>query len=218
MRLFLTGTDTGVGKTFVAVRLVRTLRALGADAVGLKPICCGGREDAEALVAASGGAVTLDEVNPFWLRTPAAPYTAAMIENRPVDLALVRKAVEQMCAAHASVIVEGVGGWRVPIARDYFVSDLASDIGLPVAVVVANRLGALNHTLLTLEAIRAAGLPLAGLIINQAQPGNPDEEIAIQTNTAVLEELAGAPVLFHVGHGQSEFASTFPSTIIQGTG
>jgi dethiobiotin synthetase len=204
VRLFLTGTDTNIGKTYVAARLVRALRRAGLDTVGLKPICCGGREDAEILHAASDGALSLNDVNPVWLRTPAAPYTAAMIENRAIDLALIRETFVRLSAAHRSLIVEGVGGWRVPIARDYFVSDLAREMTLPVAVVVANRLGALNHALLTIESIRACGLECAGLILNHVAPSTEEESIATATNRAVLEELAGVSVLFDLAFGQAE--------------
>lgn len=117
--IFITGTDTGVGKTRVAAMLVRALRAASVDAVGFKPICCGGREDAELLAEASGGAVALNDVNPVWLRPPVAPYTAAMIEGRTVDVALVREKFTQLRAAHAAVIVEGAGGWLVPVARNF---------------------------------------------------------------------------------------------------
>ncbi|MEA3206969.1 MAG: dethiobiotin synthetase [Chthoniobacter sp.] len=202
MNLFLTGTDTNVGKTYVGALLVRGSRKAGLDCVGLKPICCGGREDAELLREAADRELDLNDVNPVWLRTPAAPYTAAMIENRAIDLDLVRETVVRVRARHRGVIVEGVGGWLVPIARDYFVRDLAVEIGLPVAVVIANRLGALNHALLTIEAIKAAGLPCAGLILNQA--ASPDDSIAVATNRAVLEELAGVPILFDITHGQRE--------------
>src|SRR5688572_14916437 len=165
--LFLTGTDTDVGKTYVASLLVRALRQAGVDAVGFKPLCCGDRADAEALWEASGRSVAVNEVNPIWLRTPAAPYTAAMIENRTIDLALIRETFARV-QSHQSVIVEGVGGWLVPIARDFLVRDLAAEMALPVVIVVANRLGAINHTLLTVESIRAAGLECAGVIMNQA--------------------------------------------------
>jgi dethiobiotin synthetase len=204
VRFFLTGTDTDVGKTYVATLLVRALRKAGLDTVGLKPICCGGREDAEALHAAADGALPLNDVNPIWLRTPAAPYTAAMIENRAIDLALIHDTFARVRAAHRSIIVEGVGGWLVPIARDYLVRDLAVEVNLPVAVVVANRLGAINHTLLTIESIRASGLECAGIILNQAAPPGASEQIAIATNRAILEELARAPVLFEIAHGQAD--------------
>ena len=208
MNLFLTGTDTNVGKTYVAALLVRTLRAAGKDCVGLKPICAGGREDAEALHAAAEGVIALNDINPVWLRPPAAPYTAAMIENRTVDLDLIRDSFSRARAAHESVIVEGAGGWLVPIAHDYFMSDLAAEFGLPVAVVVANRLGAINHALLTVRAIQQAGLSCAGIILNRV---SAEDDIATTTNRGMLEELAGVPILFEIDYGQSAIALTsFP--------
>ncbi len=199
-RLFLTGTDTGVGKTYIATRLVRDARAAGRDCVGYKPISCGGLEDAEALLAASGGALTLNDVNPVRLAAFAAPYVAAMIENRLIDLDLMRSTYARLAAAHAEVIVEGAGGWLVPLTRDFMLADFAVELGLPVAVVAANRLGALNHTLLTIESIRARGLVCAGVFLNQARVPDEDDATAIQTNRAVLEDVAGVPILEVVGH------------------
>lgn len=201
MNFFLTGTDTGAGKTYVAALLVRALRKAGRDCVGLKPICCGGREDAETLYAAAEGSIELNDINPVWLRTPAAPYTAAVIENRAIDLMLVREAFGRARSAHESIIVEGIGGWRVPIARDYFVGDLAEEFGLPVIVVVANRLGAINHALLTVESVQRRGLPCAGVILNRV---SPEDDVATATNRAMIEELAGVPILAEVGFGETE--------------
>ena len=218
MSLFITGTDTGVGKTRVAAMLVRTLRTAGVDAVGFKPICCGGREDAELLAAASGGAVALNDVNPVWLRPPVAPYTAAMIEGRMVDVALVREKFAQLRAAHAAVIVEGAGGWLVPVTRDFSMADLAAEFALPVLVVAANRLGVINHTLLTVAAIRAGGLRCAGVILNQVQPP-ADDDAAVVTNAGVLGELldvlpGGAVPLL----GELEFgAKILPPTLSKST-
>jgi dethiobiotin synthetase len=206
MRAFITGTDTGVGKTFVTALLLRSLRAKGVDAVGFKPICCGGREDAEMLRSASGDALTLNEVNPVWLRTPAAPYVAAIIENRPIDLALIREVYAGLCARHESILVEGVGGWLVPILADYAVADLARELDLPVIVVVANRLGALNHTGLTLADIRQRGVSCSGLILNQALPFDAisaNETVAQTTNRAILEDWLRVRVLHEVEHLQS---------------
>ncbi|HEY3897992.1 MAG TPA: dethiobiotin synthase, partial [Chthoniobacter sp.] len=132
MNLFLTGTDTNVGKSYVAALIVRALRGAGRNSVGLKPICCGGREDAELLHAAAEGAISLNEINPVWLRTPAAPFTASLIENRSIDLALVRESFARAREVYESVIVEGVGGWLAPITRDFSVADLAAEFGLPV--------------------------------------------------------------------------------------
>lgn len=197
--LFITGTGTGVGKTFVTALLLRSLRKAGIDSVGMKPICCGDREDAELLYEASGKAATLNGLNPIWLRTPAAPYTACIIENRMIDLDQIHESFRALRAAHPSVLVEGVGGWLVPIRRDYLVADMAADFGLPIAVVVRNQLGAINHALLTVENIRQRGLPCAGLILNNTEPA---DDIAAATNASVLEDLLQLPILAQVSKGQ----------------
>jgi dethiobiotin synthetase len=201
VNLFFTGTDTGAGKTYIATRWIRALRAKGIDAVGMKPICCGDRDDAEAMFAACDGAISLNDINPVWLRPPVAPYVAAMMEERTIDVALILDIYRRLRSEHQVVIVEGVGGWRVPIRHDYFVSDLAADMGLPVAVVVSNRLGALNHTILTVQAIRARGIECAGLVLTQLLP---EEDAAIITNRDILEEITEAPILCEVRHGQAE--------------
>lgn len=201
MNLFITGTDTDAGKTYAAALLVKALRKAGHDAAAMKPFCCGGREDAETLFAAGGGCEPIDIVNPVWYRTPAAPYAAAKLENRPPDLDLIRAAFRGLRTRHRHVIVEGVGGWMCPIARDYGVADLAAELGLPVAVVVRNRLGALNHALLTVRDIKARGLDFAGVIFNRADAA---DDIAAATNRALLEELLGEPVLYDIAPGQTE--------------
>ncbi len=208
VNLFLTGTDTGVGKTYVASLLVRALRNAGHDTVGLKPICCGDRDDAESLQLAADGVISVNDINPVWLRTPAAPYTAAGIENRTIDLMLIRETFGRIRCAHSSIIVEGVGGWRVPITLDYFVGDLAEEYGLPVAIVVANKLGAINHALLTVESVQRRGLPCAGLILNRI---SAEDDIATATNRSVLEELTGLPILAELGYGQLELPADFLS-------
>jgi len=201
MNLFLTGTDTDVGKTYVASLLVRALRRAGRDTAPMKPFCCGDRDDALALFAACNGEVPLNVINPVWYNTPASPYAAAKMENRPPDLDLVRAAFQQLRARHRSLIVEGVGGWMAPIAKDYYVADLAAECALPVAVVVRNRLGALNHALLTVRDIKARGLPFAGIIFNRTAA---ESDHAAATNRALLEELMGEPVLFEIRPGQRE--------------
>jgi len=198
MSYFVTGTDTGVGKTHVARLLLEKLRHHGIDAVGYKPVACGDRDDGRLLAAASG-ALALDVVNPVHLQTPVAPYVAGLLENQPVNPAELIAGFQHLAAAHAVVIVEGVGGWEVPLASNYRVADLAKDLGLPVILVAANRLGALNHILLTLDAIRAKGLHCAGIFLNQLA----DElDTAMITNKAVLEDLAGVPLLDHLIHEQ----------------
>lgn len=212
MRLFVTGTDTSVGKTYVTSRLVRSLRAKGVDCVGMKPLSCGGIEDAEALMAACDGLLSLDDVNPVRLAPFCAPIIAAKIEGHAIDLDLMHRTYARLAAEHESIIVEGAGGWLVPLTRDFFIADFAVELALPVAVVTANRLGAINHTLLTVESIKARGLTCAGIFLNQARTPTEDDEIAIQTNRAVLEETAGVPILGIVAHGQAEVWLTLSST------
>ncbi|HEV7405479.1 MAG TPA: dethiobiotin synthase [Chthoniobacteraceae bacterium] len=201
MNFFLTGTDTGVGKTYVGCALVREWRAEGRRAVGLKPICCGDRGDALALHAAGDQSLSLEAINPVWLQTPAAPYAASLLESRPVDLDLVRRSCRTAQLGHDHVLVEGVGGWFVPITRNYFISDLAAELGWPVIVVVANRLGALNHTLLTVRAIQAQGLTCAGVIVNELVPPSLNNALITSGNRLILETLLDVPVLGELAFG-----------------
>lgn len=210
MNYFLTGTDTGVGKTFVASLLVRAGRKAGLDTAPMKPICAGDRDDAEALYQACDGTVPLNTINPVWYRTPAAPYTAAMVENRPVDLALIRDTYQQLRAAHRSLIVEGAGGWLVPIERDYFIADLAAEMGLPVVVVVRNRLGAINQTLLTVRDIERRGQEFAGFIFNDVDPVS---DVAGATNAEILSDLLGRPPLWTISPGQGEISTKKPGVL-----
>jgi len=197
---FITGTDTGVGKTYVTALAVKALRAEGKDAVGCKPVCCGDRDDAELLAAASGG-MDLDQVNPVWLRSPLAPYVAGLLENRSLSLEDMVGPCRRLMDSHQTVLVEGVGGWEVPVGPGLKVSDVAVELGLPVVVVVANRLGALNHTLLTVQAVQARGLRCEGVVLNQLE----DElDTAAITNKGVIEDLTGVPLLAHLIYGQDE--------------
>lgn len=205
MSFFITGTDTGAGKTYCTALLLRALRREGIDAVGMKPICAGERDDAEMLHAACDGIEPINLINPIWYRTPAAPYTAAMVEERPVDLDLIGSAYLELRERHESVLVEGVGGWRVPITRDYYVSNLAIEMGLPVILVVRNRLGALNHALLSIELIRQSGVPFAGYIVNHADPTADHREVVAEaTNSGILSDLLGFPPLFTIEKDQAE--------------
>jgi dethiobiotin synthetase len=202
MNFFLTGTDTDVGKTYVACLLIRALRRAGLDTIGLKPICCGDRSDAKLLHSAAGGEIDIEDVNPVWLKIPASPYAATICEQRDVEMEKIIATFRRLRGRYRSIIIEGVGGWLVPIRKDYFVADLAAEFGLPVVVVVRDRIGALNHLLLTLEAIRSRGLACGGIILNQMD--GPLDLPATATNKAVIEEINGGPILLEVSHGQRE--------------
>jgi dethiobiotin synthetase len=197
---FITGTDTDCGKTFVTALLVQAARAAGVDAIGAKPFCCGPRTDVEILAAASGGVESLDAINPVWLQTPAAPRACELLGEPAADIPGALAAVRGLAARHTQVFCEGAGGWLVPVAANCTIADFAVELAWPVIVVVRNKLGALNHALLTLESIRNRDLPLAGIILNDLE-GQMDE--ATRTNRRVLEESCGCPILAEIGRGQT---------------
>lgn len=199
MNYFVTGTDTDCGKTYVTALLVRASRAAGIDAVGAKPFCCGPREDAEILAAASGHAEPLDAINPVWLKTPAAPRACEMLGEPAADIARALAGVRLLAGRREQVFCEGAGGWLVPVTRDATMADFARQLGWPLIVVVRNKLGALNHALLTLESVRSRGLTVSGVILNHA---DGFDNQAQRTNRAVLEESCGCPILAEVGRDQ----------------
>jgi dethiobiotin synthetase len=201
--LFITGTDTGVGKTHTVIHLLRLLRTSGTTCVGMKPICCGDRRDAELLLAAGSDGLSINEVNPIWLRTPAAPIVGSFLENANVDIERIFVAFRALQDRVEHVIVEGVGGWLVPIRHDYFVSDLAAAMKLPVLVVAQNRLGCLNHAALTVRSVVGHGLGCVGLALNSPDPGPPDD-IAALTNADILKKILDVPVLDGLGENLTQ--------------
>jgi dethiobiotin synthetase len=185
--LFITGTDTGVGKTRVTTGLISTLRGIGVNAVGMKPVECGGCEDSDAILAASGGVesgLTREEINPVNLPEPLAP--AAMSLEKEIDFERIFQVYTSLARRFDVVVVEGAGGWLVPLDRERTMADLAVRLGLPVLVVAANRLGVLNHTLLTVQAIRLSGLVCHGIYLNTFEG---ELDLSSQSNARVLKEL-----------------------------
>ena len=193
--VLVTGTGTGVGKTAVAAGLARLLRRRGIDVGVMKPAATGvpPDEDADLLRAASGADDALDLVSPIRLRDPLAPAVAADREGRVPDPDAVRRAFATIAGRHAVTVVEGVGGLLVPIAWGWTVADLARDLGLPLVVVAPAGLGTLNHAALTVEAARARGLAVLGVVLVREAAGEPD--LAEATNPAALARLCGVPVL-----------------------
>jgi dethiobiotin synthetase len=206
MNYFVTGTDTDCGKTYVTALLVRTARKTGLDVIGAKPVCCGPRDDVNALSAANGDEESLDVLNPIWLQTPAAPRACEFLGECSPDYEVALAAMRTLASRHDHLLCEGAGGWLVPLRAGYTIADFAVALGWPVLVVVGNKLGALNHALLTVECVRSRGLPLIGVILNDmAQPDGP----AAQTNRRVLEEALGCSMLAQVGHQAKDL--TIPS-------
>lgn len=197
VRAFITGTDTSVGKTFATALLTRSLRAAGCPAVAVKPVCTGDRDDVDLLRAASDHTLDADSTNPVHLREPAAPLVAARLEGRTLELDSFAAWFKSISSRHPSVLVEGAGGWLVPLTPSATIADLAALLGLPVIPVVANRLGCINHTLLTLESIRSRGLRCPGIILNHAAPAL---DAATRTNRDIL--ASHTEVLLEIGHNQ----------------
>jgi dethiobiotin synthetase len=206
MKALVTGTDTNVGKTYVTAGLTRTARDAGHDVVAAKPFCTGPAADVAALNAANETCEPEHAINPVWFHTPLAPFAAAMIENRHIDLARVREVLMELALRHDHLLVEGAGGLTVPILRDYDFRDLAEDLGLEVVLVAANRLGVLNHVRLTLEALNHRHLHCRAVVLNALNAPAPESDLAESTNPSVLEQLIDVP-LFQVAHGQNDFSA-----------
>ncbi|TDG05066.1 dethiobiotin synthase [Paraburkholderia guartelaensis] len=206
--LFVTGTDTEIGKTFVSAALLRGFAHAGLRATALKPIAAGAyerdgvwhNEDADQLDAAASVLLPPEIRTPFLLKEPAAPHIAAALEGVTLDMARIVDCYEAACERADAIVVEGVGGFRVPLTPTEDTADLAVALGLPVVLVVGMRLGCISHALLTAEAIAARGLKLAGWVANRIDPAMtfPEENIA-----ALRERLAaqyGAPLVGVVPH------------------
>lgn len=172
---FVTGTDTGVGKTRVAVALVHALRAQGLRVAVMKPVSAGSlpgelNEDVVALMQASNVTAAVRDINPYAFEPAIAPHLAAQQAGVHIDLSVITAAFERLAAAADVVVVEGAGGWRVPLNAQEDMADLAQALGLPVVLVVGLRLGCLNHALLTADAIALSPLKWAGWVGNQIDP------------------------------------------------
>jgi dethiobiotin synthetase len=194
--LFVTGTDTGVGKTLVACALARGLVGLGLDVGVMKPVETGvgaaGPADARALREAAGSSDPLSEICPEPLALAAAPAVAARHEGRRIDPAALARVFRRLSARHEWLLVEGAGGLLAPVAPGQSMADLARGFGLPLLVVARAALGTINHTLLTLEAAVSRGLPVAGVVISHA--GGPLSR-AEAANLAELRSALGPGLL-----------------------
>lgn len=190
--LFVTATDTGVGKTEVACALVAGARARGLDAVGMKPaqsgVVPGEPSDAERLLAASGGSEPLDAVCPYSLSAPLAPAVAARLEGREISLASILEAARALAARHEALVVEGAGGLLAPLTDRETFADLAAALGLPVLVVARAGLGTVSHTALTVEALRRRSLAVAGVVLNRT---SPEDDPSVPWNAGEIARLTG---------------------------
>jgi dethiobiotin synthetase len=175
---FVTGTDTDIGKTLIASALLHSLVQTGVRACGMKPVAAGAvkkgglwhNDDADLLAAAGNVTMLPSLTTPYMLQEAAAPHVAADLEDVIIESVPILAAYTELAAASDAVVVEGVGGFRVPFSEGFDSADLAQQLGLPVVLVVGLRLGCINHALLTCEAIKARGLMLAGWVANEIDP------------------------------------------------
>ena len=196
--LFVTGTDTGVGKTHVALALIRGLALGGKRVAAMKPVAAGAargpeglrNDDALQLAAAANVAAAYERVNPYCLSAPVSPHIAAEEEDIVIDPAVIRREFDKLASLADCVVVEGAGGWLAPISASQTMEAVALALDLPVVLVVGLRLGCLNHALLTAQSVRSSGLELAHWVANTIEP---QFERATE-NVARLSAVLGPPL------------------------
>jgi dethiobiotin synthetase len=209
--LFVTGTDTGIGKTYVAERLIRGFAAAGWRTVGMKPIAAGTddtadgprNDDALALAQAGNVDVPYELTNPYALPMPVSPHLAARRAGVSVDLDRIRAAYRALAERADVVIVEGAGGWHAPLSDKLSMADLARGLQIPALLVVGMRLGCLNHALLTAQAIEASGVADCGWIANRIDP----HMLLADENIATLEQRFRAAPLAIVEHSSNTISA-----------
>ena len=209
--LFITGTDTEVGKTVVARLIVRSLAATGVRVAVMKPVAAGSvmtsdglrNDDALGLMADSNVVMPYATVNPYCLPAPVSPHLAAREAGVSIELPRLKASFDSLTAAADYVIVEGAGGWLAPLNDEQFIADLAAALGLPVLLVVGLRLGCLNHALLTAAAIRQRGLLLGGWIANHIDP----QFSRVPDNLATLARHLGMPAIATLAHARGNHSS-----------
>ncbi len=196
---FVTGTDTEIGKTLVAFALVHMQAARGWRVAAMKPVAAGAEwrdghwwnEDVDALAACVSVRLPQELTTPYLFKTPAAPHIAAALEDRVIERQHLMDCFQQVRAQADAVVVEGVGGFRVPLNENYDTADMAKDLGLPVVLVVGMRLGCISQALLTAEAISARGLSLMGWVANTVDP----HMLYPQANIDAIAQRISAPLL-----------------------
>jgi dethiobiotin synthetase len=198
---FITGTDTGVGKTIITAALIIVISRLGYTAGGMKPVESGCMQHGDVLVPSDGMFIktiahmeeNIGHITPCRLKSPLAPLPASEIEGVTVDFDKIRKAFADLLKKYDVVIVEGIGGLLVPITRNYFVIDMAKDFNLPLIVVSRPSLGTINQTMLTVNYALKEGLRVAGIIINYNQPH--EDTLAEATNPEIIKRISPVPVI-----------------------
>ena len=204
--ILITGTDTGVGKTYAALGIIEFAKDNGIKVTAMKPWETGCRHSGNRLIPSDAmrlmkacGMNDIDRVNPSRFKTPVAPYVAGRLEGRSVRLSTIKKVCRRLSLQHDLVVVEGAGGLLVPITKNYSYADLARGLELSILVVAANKLGVMNHVLLTVDYIKAHGLTLTGVVLNNISPKNT---IAKKTNAHTLSLMLGRKFIGELAFNQ----------------
>lgn len=202
--IFITGTDTGVGKTIVTAAIAWNLKQAGRKVAVMKPVQTGtiisGPTDLEFVQNLIGDDHTIDTSCPYEFPDPVAPLVASMLTGERIDIKRIKESYSKLSEQNETIIVEGAGGLLVPILEDYFMSDLALELNIPILIVARPNLGTLNHTLLTLESAKRKGLEVAGIVISNYpwDPGIPE-----QTNPELILSMTGVSILGVLPHDNS---------------
>jgi dethiobiotin synthetase len=192
--IFITGTDTGVGKTLLTGLLLHHLRQGGCHALAMKPFCSGSRADVEFLHAVQDGELTCDEINPFFFPEPLAPLVAARKHRRVIRLPDVLKRIKGLAGRCQCLLIEGVGGVLVPLGEDFFVVDLIARLACETSLVSRNALGTINHTLLSVRALQQAGVKALKVVLMSSL----EKDSSTDSNGPILSELLSPSPVFQV--------------------
>ncbi|MBT3606276.1 MAG: dethiobiotin synthase [Candidatus Latescibacteria bacterium] len=191
--IFITGTDTEIGKTAITAGLASVLKQQDHNVGVMKPVAAGSRADAIILQTSAGVSDTLEEINPIFLNNPLSPNVAAQIESKTLDIDHIRTTYNQLKNRHNLMLVEGVGGLLVPILDHFSVADLIAQLNLPILIVARAALGTINHTLLTIEAAKSRNLEILGVIYNTLSP--TPNNTAAQTSPDIITRISNVPSL-----------------------
>lgn len=202
--VFITGTDTGIGKTWTTLALMHALKAKGLRVAGMKPVASGAvtvegslkNEDALLIQAQCSSTHPYEWINPFVFTEPIAPHIAAQNTGATINLGPITAAFDKIAGNNDFVVVEGIGGWRVPLAEQLSIADMVRALDLPVLLVIGLRLGCINHALLTAECIRADGIPLSGIVTT----GIDEDYLYVEETLQTLARAINSPMLGILPH------------------
>ena len=190
--VFITGTDTQIGKTVIASAIVLGIRMKGIDCGAMKPVQCAG-DDADVLKKVSQTEDPFSLINPYYFKRPLSPHLAAKLEGRRISIEKIAQSYKSLSRKHQFLVVEGAGGLLVPFKNNFLIADLVRELNIPVIVVARLRLGTINHSLLTIEMARKRGIKVMGIIFSQSKKG--PLTICEKTNSQIVSKLSRTRVL-----------------------